>query len=366
MNTSFRDRIVRFAYARRRHAKRLLSLLIRVSPAFLGRRLALVAEKAAFMATPSYQGDTLPPMFHYWSNRYLRPIFARHGFASPDDFYLKRLLLAAANAPGRRLEVMSLGSGGASLELRLLAQLRAVGVDARMLCVDINKGLMDQAMRQAREQGLGGFGFALSDCNASMPAGAFDVIIVNQFFHHVADLESFCALLEDRLSADGAIVSSDIVGRNGHVLWPGVDAVVASMWNRLPASRRFDAYFGKPMASYRSVDHSAYSNEGIKAQEVVGRLLEHFDFELFITYGAAIVPFVERRIGFNFDPGDAADRSLIDEFAAIDGENLERQRYPGSNMLAVLRKKGFGGTQVHEPVSPLAHVELTRRELQRV
>ena len=30
----------------------------------------------------------LPDIFHYWSNRYLLPMFQPFGFASPNDFFL--------------------------------------------------------------------------------------------------------------------------------------------------------------------------------------------------------------------------------------------------------------------------------------
>ena len=34
----------------------------------------------------------LPDIFHYWSNRYLLPMFQPFGFTSPNDFFLKQVL----------------------------------------------------------------------------------------------------------------------------------------------------------------------------------------------------------------------------------------------------------------------------------
>ena len=31
----------------------------------------------------------LPPIFHYWSNRYLRPMLEEFGFSHPDAFFAK-------------------------------------------------------------------------------------------------------------------------------------------------------------------------------------------------------------------------------------------------------------------------------------
>ena len=49
-------------------------------------RLRIAAEQVVF------EGQTevhdLPEIFHYWSNRYLRPKFESFGFYNPDDFFL--------------------------------------------------------------------------------------------------------------------------------------------------------------------------------------------------------------------------------------------------------------------------------------
>jgi hypothetical protein len=126
--------------------------------------------------------------------------------------------------------------------------------------------------------------------------------------------------------------------------------------------QRFDRYFAREQPAYVAVDHSAYSNEGIRAQDVVGALLGHFDFELFLSFGARIVPFVERRVGFNFSAEDPDDREFIDAVALADDSSLAAAEYPGSNMIAVLRHKGRAALSIHDPVSPEEHVRLTLRE----
>lgn len=82
-------RFLQFAYRNRLLAKRAISLLDRTLPRPLARRLRQMAELAAFRMAPKYQGDTLPPIFHYWSERYVRPMLQARGFESPEDFYLK-------------------------------------------------------------------------------------------------------------------------------------------------------------------------------------------------------------------------------------------------------------------------------------
>lgn len=74
-------RFLQFAYRNRLLAKRAISLLDRMQPRPLARPLRRMAELAAFR--------TLPPIFHYWSERYARPMLQARGFESPEDFYLK-------------------------------------------------------------------------------------------------------------------------------------------------------------------------------------------------------------------------------------------------------------------------------------
>jgi len=104
----------------------------------------------------------------------------------------------------------------------------------------------------------------------------------------------------------------------------------------------------------------------VRAQDVVACLLAAFDFELFYSFGGAIMPFVERRIGFNFDPADAADRTFIDTVQQADAVALAEERYPAANMVAVLRHRDQVVRPVHVPISPQRHVELTGQQLRRL
>lgn len=349
-----------FVYRHRLLGKRAVVLLSRVLPPAVGRRLRALAERVAFNLTPQYQGETLPPIFHYWTGRYLMPDVRRLGIGSPEEFYFTQIMKQAERVPVR---VLSVGSGAASMEIALAERLKTAGVPAQILCLDFNPGLMHKAAAAAEEHGLSGFiAFDTRDCNRPFDLTSQDVIIVNQFFHHVTELEIFCTSLRASLSRDGVLLTSDIIGRNGHRLWPDADVEVQKFWAGLPPEKRFDRYFGSVQERYRSMDHAAYSNEGVRAQDIVRCLLAEFDFELFLSFAGAIMPFIERRVGFNFDPERAEDREFIDRVQAADAAALELGRYPAVNMLAALRHKGAVSHATHIPVSPERHAELTRQQ----
>lgn len=159
------------------------------------------------------------------------------------------------------------------------------------------------------------------------------------------------------------LLTSDIVGRNGHLPWPSVERVVQARWSELPPEKRFDRFANSAPERYRPENHAAYSNEGVRAQDITRILLDHLDFELFLTFAGSIIPFVERRIGFNFDPASDIDRGFIERVASEDQAALAQGRYPASNMLAALRVRGATTGSDFEPVSPREHATLVAAEV---
>lgn len=352
-----------FLYRHRRLGKRALVLSRGLLPEASSRRLAGIAERIAFWAVPEYQGDTLPPIFHYWSGRYVAPILKRFGYGSPEDLYFRAIGEHAAAHPGP-VSIVSFGSGAAALELDLLRRLRAHGLDVHFTCIDLNRHLKARALTAAAASGLSDhFEFQVADCDRLEHAGTYDILMVNQFLHHVRNIEGFCAMLRRSLAPHGAVLTCDVIGRNGHLPWPSVERQVQRNWRKLRWELRFDRHTGKHQARYRPVNHAAYSNEGVRAQDVVAGLSRELAFETFITYGAAVIPFVERRIGFSFDPENAKDREVIDHIAAEDAQAIAAARYPASNMVAILRHRDRAMVERHFPVSSETHLRLTQSEL---
>lgn len=281
------------------------------------------------------------------------------GITSPEEFYFDQILEAHVSA-STPLRVISVGSGACAMEVQLAQRLTTVGLKVRFHCIDFNSELLKHAALEAEKCGLGeSFSFATQDCNRLSLLPDADVILVNQFFHHVERLESLCRALRECLEPAGRVVTSDIVGRNGHLLWPSIEEAVKRFWAELPADKRYDRYYGGVQREYRPVDHSEYSNEGVRAGDIVTCLLREFDFETFFTYGGSIMPFVERRIGFNFDPDNEADQKFIQRVDEEDDAALSRRDYPGSNMIASMRHKGKAEKQIYRPVSPEEHAALS-------
>ena len=326
----------------------------------LSRRLRALAEQVAFRSC-QYRGDTLPEIFHYWSSRHVRPLAERVGMVSAGEMYLAEAR-KVARRKGTRLDRQH--RVGRRLARIVAARQVARGRPGRAHGVHrLQRGAHAHRGGGGEIAGLGDrISVAVLDGNRPFALDRVDVLIVNQFFHHVEELEVLVASLRVSLDADGVLLTSDVIGRNGHLPWPSVDAIVQEAWRRLPAAQRFDRYYMERRERYAPVDHAAYSNEGVRAQDVVECLLAGFDFERFLAFGGAIMPFVERRIGFNFDPSSAEDAAFIDGLATLDNQRIEAGDYPASNMIAVLRHKGKAIAPVFAPISPEQQVAATRRQ----
>src|SRR5215472_6089593 len=67
----------------------------------------------------------LPDIFHYWSNRYVKPKLQPFGFNSPDDMFRKFLAEQCQQRRGQCCRFVSIGSGNCDLEVDLAVQLRS-------------------------------------------------------------------------------------------------------------------------------------------------------------------------------------------------------------------------------------------------
>ena len=65
----------------------------------------------------------LPPIFHYWSDRYVRPKLETFGFSNPDGFFQMHIEACCARAGSegdyRSKRIISLGAGNCDTEVRL-------------------------------------------------------------------------------------------------------------------------------------------------------------------------------------------------------------------------------------------------------
>ena len=133
----------------------------------------------------------LPPICHYWSNKYLRPKLESLGFQNPDDLYIQYITKMARSNMQSTCNILSLGAGNCDTEARLAESLREAGIsNFAFHCLDINPQMLARGQRLTGERNLSShFTFIETDINGWDAQISYDIIIANQSLHHVVELE---------------------------------------------------------------------------------------------------------------------------------------------------------------------------------
>jgi len=308
-----------------------------------------VAQEQAIFEGQEQVHD-LPPIFHYWSNTWLRPQLEALGFSDPDAFFFEQLKKALQEHPdGARFA--SLGAGNCDTEVRIARRLVDQGLDRFTLeCVDINPTMLERGRALARESGVEAQVLPVQgDFNAWRPDRRYDAIMANQSLHHVLALENLFTAVDTALVPHGRFIVSDMIGRNGHMRWPEAMDIIHEYWRELPPGYRWNVQLRRHEELLDYWDCSKEGFEGIRAQDILPLLIARFDFELFFAYGNLIDPFIDRSFGPHFDADSATDRALIDRIHRRDVEEIAAGRIKPTHLIASMRKRPYTGERVHLP-----------------
>lgn len=280
----------------------------------------------------------LPAIFHYWSDRYIRPMLEEAGASNPDEFFVRYLRLSAERCGERKPIFVSIGAGNCDTEVRVARLLCEAGLECFTIqCLDINPAMLERGRVHAQAEGMEAhIEPLLGDFNSWQPARRYAGILANQALHHVVALESLFDAVRAALLPGASFVVSDMIGRNGHMRWPEALAAVQRFWRELPDSYRYNRALQRHESSYKNWDCSKEGFEGIRAQDILPLLIQRFHFEVFVAFGNVIDVFVDRNFGHNFDAEAQWDRALIDRIHAYDEAELAAGRLTPTHLLAVL------------------------------
>ncbi|MCW5882827.1 MAG: class I SAM-dependent methyltransferase [Anaerolineae bacterium] len=304
----------------------------------------------------------LPEIFHYWSNKHLRPFINRFGYDSIDDFFVREIARTTP-ADGDGLLIASVGCGDCATEVGIARGLVAAGItDFRFVCMDISDGALARGREFAEAAGLQArFEMLPHDFNQGLPDGAFDVVIANQSLHHVVELEILYDAIRRQLKPGGCFLVSDMIGRNGHVRWPEARKLVDELWEQLPDSYRYNWQLKRQEQQFMDWDCSHEGFEGVRAQEVLPLILDRFSPRVFLAWGNIIDVFVDRNFGHNFRAQDEFDLDFIDRVHAIDEQAIADGRITPTHLLG--RFQNEAGDCVCPPgMTPRGAVRVPRED----
>jgi GT2 family glycosyltransferase/2-polyprenyl-3-methyl-5-hydroxy-6-metoxy-1,4-benzoquinol methylase/glycosyltransferase involved in cell wall biosynthesis len=279
----------------------------------------------------------LPEIYHYWSNRYLAPIFHEAGFSTIAEFFSSNLFAAATRTGNAHAHFVSVGSGNCDLEVTVARNLVDAGFSSFTLeCLEINSVMLARGKEIAKSNGVfENMKFVEADFNTWVSGKKYDGVMANQSLHHVTRLEHLFDQIKTSLHENGSFVISDMIGRNGHQRWPEAMEIVNKYWSELPQSYKFNVLLNRLETEYENWDCSKEGFEGIRAQDVLPLLLQRFQCEKFIGFGNAIDIFVDRCFGHNFNIESEWDKSFIDRVHSEDESEILSGNLKPTHMIAV-------------------------------
>jgi hypothetical protein len=176
----------------------------------------------------------------------------------------------------------------------------------------------------------------------SHPVGAF---MAHHSLHHIVALETLFGQIVERLEPEGAFITMDLIGRNGHMRWPETLAIVRHIWSQLPDRLKWDHMFGRLDRWYENWDCSIEGFEGIRAQDILPLLIEFgFGFERFFATGGLSDVFYDRRFGPNFDLDNVLDVQFLERVHRLEEDLLEQGKIKPVEMFAVIRSPRSSST----------------------
>ena len=315
-------------------------------------RLRLVAEKGRY--EDCLEVHDLPPVFHYWSNKYLRPKLESFGFSDPRGMFLKYVQDLHQMRHGEALRFASIGAGNCELEISLARSLLLQGrSDFVIDCLELNPAMLERGKAAAVKAGVDPqIRLVETDANLWTPDHAYDAVFANQSLHHILSLEHLFGQINHCLKPDGIFIISDMIGRNGHLRWPEALEIVQEFWQKLPPSYRVNRKLQRFEERFENWDCSTEDFEGIRSQDILPLLSATFHFRLFVGFGNVIDPFVDRAFGPHFNIKVPWDRAFIDSVHERDEREMLAGNIKPTHMLAVLGKHADGPVQCHPPLSP--------------
>ncbi len=297
----------------------------------------LTRERMLFGKTVNVHA--LPPIFHYWSNRYVRPWFEEIGTTHPEDLFCRYLLEAAKTcAENETPRFISIGSGNGDTEVTVAKMLKEKGLKNFTLeCLDINRRMIGRGRELAEAEGVQNhLTFVCADFNHWIPRGKYHAVLANQCLHHVQNLEELFDAVGSALTPKGLFVTSDMIGRNGHQRWPEALAIIEREWQKIPEHYRYNHQRQKNERKFINRDYSKHCFEGIRSQDILPLLIERFSFHAFIAFGNLVDVFVDRAFGHNLDPDNEEDRAFIDRLHAMDEQGFADGTLSPTHLVAVM------------------------------
>ncbi len=243
----------------------------------------------------------------------------------PDVDYLAHVL--GSRFAGRRsMRALSLGCGTGHREIELARSGAFVRIDA----IDRSAARIAYARERSREAGLGGvIDYAVGDAaRFEAPAGSCDLVISEQFLHHVSGLDSLLPRVRDALRGDGCFLFNEYVGPSRFQWTDAQLAAVNAMLDELPERYRVRWKSGTIKRRVHRPGRLAMMlydpTEAVSSARIVPLVRRTFEAVEIRGYGGSVLPLLFSDIAFNFLSENPETREHLERCFAREDDLLAR------------------------------------------
>lgn len=236
---------------------------------------------------------------------------------APNENWLEGLMRRAGVPKGGRWASLGCGAAG---EEKVAARR---GLFASLVGYDASPKSLEIARSSAEAEGLRQLTFEPIDLDDfTLPAGAFDVVLMNMALHHVRELRPALAAVHRALAPGGVLILNEFVGPRQFQYPAAQVATVRALLAALPESLRQDTangivkreYVVWPIELWNQIDPS----EAIRSDLILPELERCFEVAVRVDYGGTILNLLLENIVHNFDPQDEKDAAILRLLAACE------------------------------------------------
>src|SRR5258708_18366124 len=136
------------------------------APDYAARRL----QEERFFGSCEVVHD-LPDIFHYWSEKHIRPKLRAVGVDGSKELFADTLRNHCERSSERAARFLSIGSGNSDLEIEFARDLRAAGHSRFVIdCLDLNEAMQERGRAAAAKMNVAEqVSFISADFNKSRP-----------------------------------------------------------------------------------------------------------------------------------------------------------------------------------------------------
>lgn len=283
----------------------------------------------------------LGPIYHYWMAKHIRPrVQTVFGVSNALPLY-SQYTAQALGQPGATRRILSLGAGECVHEITLIKKLLEMGeTNFTVEAIDLSPLRFDRARSNAASGGVEPYlVLREADLNSWVPEGKYSAVIAKDTLHHVVGLEHLFDAIHEGMEEKGVFLTTDMIGRNGHMRWPEALEIIQGIWRFIPDHYKTNHQLKRFEKEYDNWDCAKTGFEGIRAQDILPLLVKTFTFHSFLGFGNLPDIFIERGFGHNLLVDDSHDTGFIDFLEQLNSLLIDLDYLKPTMIYAVMTRK---------------------------